>query len=151
MKRVLLFAALVVWSTVASAVVYKWLDADGHVHYGDQPPDGVRAEVVELLGTHAGAVPAAPPSTAARTAAQPAAAAATATANKDKAADPAEAAAAREQQCNDAKARLKQLTEGRHLYKPGENGDRQYLTSDEIDAARLDAKKEVDTVCGASN
>ena len=39
---------------MASAVVYKWVDAQGKVQYGDRPPDGVHAEVVELLGTHTG-------------------------------------------------------------------------------------------------
>ena len=53
MKRVLLFAALIAWSGVAGAVVYKWLDAQGKVQYGDRPPNGVHAEVVEGLGTHA--------------------------------------------------------------------------------------------------
>ena len=49
MKRVLLCAALLAWSTLASAVVYKWVDAQGKLQYGDRPPDGVHAEVVELL------------------------------------------------------------------------------------------------------
>ena len=148
MKRVLLFTALIIWSAVASAVVYKWSDADGKVHYGDRPPDGVKAEVVEGLGlTVRYSAPSAAPS-AAR------ASAPTATVAKDKPIDPAAidaATAQREQQCSTARARLKQLTEGRHLYKPGPNGDREYLTSDQIDAERLDAKKEVDTVCGTSN
>ena len=79
MRRVLLFAALVAWSAMASAVVYKWADADGKIHYGDLPPDGVKAEVVEMLTTHAtpppptqAARPAAP-STASATAARTAA------------------------------------------------------------------------------
>jgi len=148
MKRVLLFTALIIWSAVASAVVYKWSDADGKVHYGDRPPDGVKAQIVEGLGltVHYSAPAAAP--AAARTSAPPAAVA------KDKPIDPAAidaATAAREQQCSAAQARLKQLNEGRHLYKPGQNGDREYLTSAQIDAERLDAKKEVDTVCGTSN
>ena len=53
MKRLLLVAALIAWSGMASAVVYKWTDAQGKVQYGDRPPDGVHAEVVELLATHA--------------------------------------------------------------------------------------------------
>jgi hypothetical protein len=141
MKRVLLFTALIIWSAVASAVVYKWSDAEGKVHYGDRPPDGVKAEIVEGLGTHVYAQPAATPAPA-RAAAQPAAAAA-----KDKPLD----AAAHDAQCSAAQARLKQATEGRHLFKAGPNGERDYLTSDQIDAERADAKKEVDTVCSASN
>ena len=148
MKRVLLFTAMIICSAIASASVYKWSDADGTVHYGDRPPDGVKAELVEGLGlnVHYSAPAGAP----ARAAAQPVAAAVA----KDKAVDPAAAdaaSAAREAQCSAARERLKQLTEGRHLYKPAENGTRDYLTSDQIDSERLDAKKEVDTVCGASN
>lgn len=148
MKRVLLCTALIFWSTLASAVVYKWSDAEGKVHYGDRPPDGVQAEVVEMLVSHATAPAAAAP---ARTAAAPAAAAPAAA--KDKPYDPAAvdaANAARAEQCASAQARVKQLTEGRHLYKPGPNGERDYMTSDQIDAERADAKKEVDTVCAAS-
>ena len=52
MKRLLLFAALIAWSGMAGAVVYKWLDAQGKVQYGDRPPNGVHAEVVEGLGAH---------------------------------------------------------------------------------------------------
>jgi len=52
MKRLLLFAALIVWSGMASAVVYKWVDAQGKLQYGDRPPDGVHAEIVELLLPH---------------------------------------------------------------------------------------------------
>ena len=148
MKRVLLFAALIVWSAVASAVVYKWSDAEGKVHYGDRPPDGVKAEIVEGLGLNTHFAAPAANSPPARAAGQPAAAA------KDKPVDPATAdtaAAARAEQCTAAQARLKQLNEGRHLFKPGPNGTRDYLTSEQIDAERLDAKKEVDTVCGTSS
>jgi hypothetical protein len=49
---------------MASAVVYKWTDAQGKVQYGDRPPDGVHAVVVELLGTHAASARVAAPSTA---------------------------------------------------------------------------------------
>ncbi len=52
MKRVLLCAALLAWSGLASAVVYKWVDSEGKIQYGDRPPDGVHAEIVPLLGTH---------------------------------------------------------------------------------------------------
>ena len=146
MNRVLLFTALIIWSAAAFAVVYKWSDAEGKVHYGDRPPDGVKAEIVEGLGTHF-SVPAAAPAHA-HAAAPPAAA------PKDKPLDAAAqdtATAAHEAQCTAAQARLKQLNEGRHLFKPGANGERDYMTSEQIDTERADAKKEVDTVCGTSN
>ena len=61
MKRALLFTALIAWSAMASAVVYKWSDADGKVHFGDRPPDGVKAEVVEILGARQSSTPSPPP------------------------------------------------------------------------------------------
>jgi hypothetical protein len=53
----------------------------------------------------------------------------------------------KEKQCTDAQARYKSLIEGRRLYKSGTDGERQYLTSEEIDAERLNAKRDLDTIC----
>jgi hypothetical protein len=142
MKRVLLCAALLAWSGLASAVVYKWVDAQGKTQYGDRPPDGVHAEVVELLGTHPSTTRV---SSAPAASDKPAAPAESTQVKKEVAADVAEA---RQKQCTDAQERYKKLIEGRHLYKTGENGERVYLTSDEIDTERLDAKKEIDDLCG---
>lgn len=33
---------------VLAAAVYKWRDADGNVHYGDQPPPGQPAQSVDI-------------------------------------------------------------------------------------------------------
>jgi hypothetical protein len=144
MKRVLLCAALLAFSSLASAVVYKWVDAQGKTQYGDRPPDGVHAEVVELLGTHTQGRSSAAPAPAAKTPAE----ASSTDVKKQVASD---VAAEREKQCAEAQDRYKKLIEGRHLYKTGDNGERQYLTSDEIDSERLDAKKEIDEVCGAGS
>ncbi|HEY2686343.1 MAG TPA: DUF4124 domain-containing protein [Steroidobacteraceae bacterium] len=147
MKRLLLFAALLAWSGMASAVVYKWVDAQGKVQYGDRPPDGVKAEVVELLISHNNA------------SAPHAAASATSADGKPAPADASEKAKVaqdvqqtRDKQCADAQDRYKKLIESRRLYKEGANGERQYLTSDQIDQERLNAKREIDETCngGAS-
>jgi Domain of unknown function (DUF4124) len=143
MKRLLLIAALVAWSGVAGAVVYKWVDAKGEVQYGDRPPDGVHAEVVELLGTHT-ARPAASESAPVKTASQP---------NQDDAAAKkavdSDVEQARVKQCADAQDRYKKLIDGRHIYKTGPDGERQYLTSEELDAQRLSAKQDVDAACNS--
>jgi hypothetical protein len=146
MKRLLLFAALVAWSGMAGAVVYKWVDAQGKVQYGDRPPDGVHAEVVELLGTHVGR---SAPTRAADSGVKPAGQ----TPLGDDAAKKAVAddvAQSRDKQCADAQDRYKKLIEGRRLYKTGENGERQYLTSDEIDAERVNAKRDIDAICNST-
>ena len=46
MKRSLLMFALSLWALGAQAEVYKWIDADGKVQYGDAPPKNVKAKVV---------------------------------------------------------------------------------------------------------
>jgi hypothetical protein len=148
MKRLVLFAALIAWSGIAGAVVYKWLDAQGKVQYGDRPPNGVHAEVVEGLGAHGTAPSAAPANSesapTAKVVNQP---------NPDDSAKKAvqeDVAQARAKDCADAQDRYKKLIEGRRIYKTGDNGEREYLTSEEIDTQRLDAKRELDTVCGAT-
>jgi len=149
MKRFLLFAALIAWAGMAGAVVYKWVDAKGEVQYGDRPPDGVHAEIVEILGNHAGR------STSERVTApaqpsRPAAADTAATDDARKSVD-SDVAATKEKQCADAQDRYKKLIEGRRLYKTGPDGERQYLTAEEIDTQRLDAKRDVDTICNSSS
>ncbi len=144
MKRLLLIAALLAWSGMASAVVYKWVDAQGKVQYGDRPPDGVKAEVVELLVSHANAAPsrAAPAGTSDGKPAP---------SDADKAKVAQDVQQTRDKQCADAQDRYKKLIESRRLYKEGSNGERQYLTSDQIDQERLNAKREIDEACNATS
>jgi len=145
MKRVLLCAALIVWSGMASAVVYKWMDAQGKLQYGDRPPDGVHAEIVELPGNHiVRSTPAAPPPS------QAAAREAPSGSGGAKRVVDADVAQTREKQCAEAQARYKKLIESRKLYKAGADGERDYLTSAQIDAERLDAKRDVDSICNST-
>ncbi|HZE43563.1 MAG TPA: DUF4124 domain-containing protein [Steroidobacteraceae bacterium] len=149
MKRFLLFAALIAWSGLASAVVYKWTDAQGKVLYGDRPPDGVHAEVVELLGTHAASARVAAPNTAQSAPAARVAAAPTSKDLDDKKAVDQDVAQTRDKQCTDAQERYKKLIEGRRLYKNGPDGERQYMTSEQIDTERLNAKRDIDNTCNS--
>jgi hypothetical protein len=150
MKRLLLFAALLAWSGMAGAVVYKWVDAQGKLQYGDRPPDGVHAQVVALLGTHvARGTPAraseSAPTVRATNRDQPN--------NLDdasvKKAVDNDVAQSRDKQCEDAQERYKKLIEGRRIFKTSADGERQYLTAEEIDAARLEAKRDIDATCNS--
>jgi Domain of unknown function (DUF4124) len=146
MKRLLFCAALIAWSGLVSAgVVYKWVDGDGKVHYGDRPPDGVHAEVVEMVGTRDRNTPNPPAASASDS--KPAA---PAQGTPPKKISDEEAAANQQKLCADAQDRYKKLIDGRHLYKVGDDGQRQYMTSEQIDTERASAKQEVDTVCNSS-
>jgi len=149
MKRVLLCAALLTFSTLASATVYKWVDAQGRTLYGDRPPDGVKAEVVQLLVERPSSPAPQPERSGARTAPPAASSSAPADSTVRKAVDQ-DVSAARAKQCADARERYRKLIEGRRIYREGKDGERQYLTSEEIDSARLSAKSDVDAACGAS-
>jgi hypothetical protein len=154
MKRLLLFVALIAWSGMASAVVYKWVDAQGKTQYGDRPPDGVHAEVVEILGSRPSSAPsrastAAPAPSASAAAARPAGEAGKDEQAREQVAQ--DVAQTRDKQCAEAQERYKKLIEGRRLYKEGSNGERQYLTSDQIDTERVNAKRDIDETCGAQN
>jgi Domain of unknown function (DUF4124) len=149
MKRLLLLAALIAWSGMASAVVYKWIDADGKLQYGDRPPDGVHAEVVELLGTHVAHTASAPASQSASTS-HGVPKDSTAKLDDAKAAVDADVARTRDKQCTDAQDRYKKLIEGRRIYKTGPDGEREYMSSQEIDTERLNAKRDIDTICNST-
>jgi len=136
---------------MASAVIYKWLDAQGKLQYGDRPPDGVHAEVVELLGTHGGTARNTPaPVNTAGTAPK--------TAGNNPSPNDADVkrtvdedvAETKDKQCAEAQERYKKLIEGRRIYKPGPDGERQYMTSQEIDTERLNAKRDIDTICNST-
>ena len=150
MKRMLLLAALLAWSTMATAVVYRWTDASGKLQYGDRPPEGVKAEVVENLGSRPH-TEAARPAAAASTpgpAAPAAAKGADATLKSEVAQDVEQS---KDKQCAAAQDRYKKLIEGRRLYKEGANGERQYLSSEEIDSERVNAKRDVDSICNSQS
>ncbi|SRR5258708_9399582 len=154
MKRLLLFAALLAWSGMASAVVYKWLDPQGKLQYGDRPPDGVHAEVVELLVAHntstrSAPAQAAPASTQAAPASRSAATPATPKDAEDRNTVAQDVAQARDKQCTEAQDRYKKLIEGRKLYKTGPDGERKYMSSEEIDTERLNAKRDIDSICNS--
>jgi hypothetical protein len=146
MKRLMLFAALIAWSGMASAVVYKWVDAQGKLQYGDRPPDGVHAEVVELMVAHAASTRSAPaPAPAARNVSAP-----TNKDTDDRKAVAQDVVQTRDKQCAEAQDRYKKLIEGRRLYKTGPDGERQFMSSEEIDTERLNAKRDTDTICNSA-
>ncbi|MDB6086884.1 MAG: hypothetical protein JWN43_4765 [Gammaproteobacteria bacterium] len=149
MKRVLLCAALIAWSGMASAVVYKWVDAQGKIQYGDRPPDGVHAEVVEILGNHAARTTPSRPSSSVPSPSSKAASPGQTVQSDARKAVADDVAQTREKQCAEAQDRYKKLIEGRKLYKTGADGERQYLTSEEIDSERVNAKRDLDGICNS--
>ncbi len=53
----------------------------------------------------------------------------------------------RAQRCVQARQRYQTLMDNWRVYEPGPNGERTYLTSEQIDAARVNAKTAMDQFC----
>lgn len=142
-----------IWG-VAQADVYRWVDEHGVAHYSDQWVPGS-----ELLKSSRPRPPSADSSSsdssapdaksAINTAAQKAM-----TQQQQKAAEDAvkaDVAKTKESQCKQAKERYQKAIEARRIYKPAKEGDtdRNYMSDDEADAYRLQARNDVTLACGS--
>lgn len=147
---VLLASAVIATPAFAQqATVYKWTDDQGVPHYSDQPPINATSEALPIRyrRTDKAAVQSRLKANEAlenagdlREEQQDAADAAEAT-QREK--DLAERAAT----CKQAQERVANYTQAQRLYKPGPNGDRIYLTDEELDAERADAQRVMEEWC----
>ena len=133
--------------------VYRSTDANGNVVFSDRPTE--RSEPVNIIVPAVGRPgnPITPPEAkAAAGKAQPgngqASAAGDQKKDKEKVQTPAEKEAERARNCATARERQTKYDQSHRLYKPGPNGEREYLNSAEIDEARAKAAADVATWCG---
>lgn len=152
LRSVTFFAALTL-SAVASAAVYKWVDAQGNIHYSDRPPsETTQAQVVNIASR-----PTNHDRVAARTSSDQKQRETVATADGKQKAEQqtqqsvnSDVARSRAKQCEEAKARYQTAIDSHKLYKLGKNGEREYLSDAELSQARLDARRNMDESCGSS-
>lgn len=129
--------------------VYLWVDPDGTPHYQDRPPDGAPAKELSLRYRLSD-----PAALQAATQRKAELADAAAVREGQQAEDAASEQAAqaqvkrqREANCQQARERLAKYETAHRLYKPGPDGERQYLTDEQTDAARAEARRTVDEWC----
>jgi hypothetical protein len=136
--------ALLGSTAFAAGEVYRWKDANGIWHFSDQPQPG--AELVRSVSRPTPAQPTQAPA--------PGPTILPATINPQPVSDAVarqvrqEAAAAKTQNCEKYRVAYDQSVQAVRLYKTDEKGNRTYLTSAEIDAARLQARSARDLACG---
>jgi Domain of unknown function (DUF4124) len=158
MRRLLLLALLLA-APPASAVLYKWVDQDGKVHYSDQPPPG-GAKKSGVLKAPAPSTPSAstPSGEAAKDAPKgPKTAAEQEMEFRKRRMEAAEAEAKRQQEaqatedkkrnCTQATNRLAALEAGGRITKYGANGETVYLSDAEIAKELGEARKTADSWC----
>ena len=55
MKKIIVACALLACIPASAQQIHRWVDADGRVHYGDQPPSGVKSAAVQSrISSYAG-------------------------------------------------------------------------------------------------
>jgi hypothetical protein len=148
--RIAVVLGLMAVSVAASADVYKWVDSQGRVYYSDRPEDIESAERLAVASRRTNPEQVAQRSEAAREQRQQSDAQA-AERQRDQASAQAvrqDVSKTRDQQCKEAKEQYRVAIESQKLYRIGKDGERYYLTSAEIDEARLNARRAMDQVCG---
>ena len=154
MKLVRWPLVLAMSATVAyGGQVYRSTDANGNVVYTDRPTENSEPVNVTVLSVGRPGNPiTSPAAKAAAGNAQPGTAQASAAGDqkkdKEKEKTPAEKEAERAKNCATARERQTRYDQSHRLYKPGPNGEREYLNSAEIDEARAKAAADVATWCG---
>ena len=143
----LLVLAAFVTGTAAATEIYKWIDADGNVQYGDRP-SGAQSEVRLQIASQ--------PTDPARIQAQASARQEQQAAEREAAASapqgPSEEelrAQAREraEKCTLYRERLEKFVQSRRQYREDANGERVYLDEDETRAARENVQRQVEEYC----
>lgn len=132
----------------AAADVYKYKDEKGNIHYTDKPPElpaerlNVKSQRTDTVAVQERQAAEQKQQTAASQQQQQA---------RNQAADQKDAAqfSAKDkaERCAKARERYDKYMNSQKLYEQGADGERRYLTSDELDAARASAKASMDVLC----
>jgi len=151
MQRTLAIATLILAAGVGAALadgdIWRWKDAQGVYHYSDQWVPG--SELIKStrprsngdedsarLSTNKGA-PTDQASNADKVVQQQQTARSVAE----------DVAKVKEKQCKEAQDRYEKAIQARKMYKTGKDGERQYMSDEEADAYRVQAKGDVDVAC----
>ena len=144
MKTGFVLLAALAFAGAASAQMYKWVDKDGRVRYGDTPPPGAKALPLKApSGTLAPSAPAAKKDDAARKDAG----AKTRTVSAGKAARDAGESRASRQNCDAAKANLRYSQSGRARMTTNPAGEPVVMSDEQLKEQTQKALKLVNDLC----
>lgn len=150
-KQILVTAIAVALASTGSVLasdIYKWVDADGNVHYGDRPA-GQQSErmAIESRPTDNAAVrdqyQAGMQARVEERTAETEAAAEAAKAAAEKRAEADE----RRKKCESSRATMERFVHSRRLYREDESGEREYLDEAETLATRQRVEEAVSEYC----
>jgi len=132
----------------AAADVYKYKDEKGNIQYTDKPPQ-LPAERLSVKSQRTDVV-----AVQERAQAEQKQAAEASEQQQQARADAADQKQAKQlsatdkaERCTKARERYDKYMNSQKLYEAGANGERRYLSSEELDAARASAKASMDVLC----
>ena len=138
----MLFCCLLLLPGVAAAEIYRWVDANGQVHF-DQRPAAADAEPIEVKPQ----VIERDQATRERQARSERFYDARRQEQALATAQSAELRAKRNEECNELRRRLAQVPEGFRYYRSEANDQRTYYSDEEMDAARRQLRDRVSERC----
>lgn len=142
-------AALMVSGLAVAAEIYKWTDEDGNVHYEDRPVGETDMEHLDIRSrnTDNTVVQARlDADSKARAAARQVASEAPPEMTKEEIRAEQQA---RQEKCMQYRAQLESFLRSQRLYKEDDAGEREYLSEEEIMAARSRVEDQIQEYCGA--
>ena len=151
MRRYSTVTALVLLAGLAGSAraenIWKWVDARGVPHYSDRPvPGAVLVRTIDA-GASASSAAASGSHTLAAQSEQ-----VTAELNREQAARVVkrDEATERAKQCNEAKARYAKMIVARRIYTVDAKGGRHYLSDQQAEQDRVQARLDVANYCGSN-
>jgi len=134
-------------STATASDIYKWVDAEGNVHYGDRPV-GEQSQRVDIQSRRTDPAQVAARVTA-RTETRAAAVEAQAAASADGPSEEERQAemAERAKQCTTYREQQQRMANSRRLFREDENGERVYLDEAEMQSTRQKIQVLISQTC----
>ena len=148
MVRIFVLVILAAAAGSPAAAVYRWVDAEGQVHYSDTPQRNAERIEIESRPTDPELVRARENQAAALRAERELRTTQQAEDTTAQANDAERVAAERAANCETARQRLATYETAHRLYRPMADGEREYLSDEELDAARAEARLAVEEWCG---
>lgn len=143
MRKIIVLAIACALAPLASAQLYKYVDKNGKTVYTDQPPPDADAKQMANMPS----APAAPPKSYVERDKE-------LQKGRDKAKDDAKKAdekskyeAAKAEHCRQATEAARIYEQGGRLQKRNAAGEVEFMSDDEIDAARQKSKREMEEAC----
>ena len=142
-----LMLVLVGASAPAVGEIYKWTDEEGNVHFGDKPvgedPERVAIQSKRTNPERVESRMQARASAAAKAAEEEAAATPAGPTEEEMQARLAE----RQEKCDSYRERLQRFVTSRRIYREDENGERVYMSEEEMQEAREKVENQVQDYC----